>query len=159
RLRELQEAVDRIGREVHDMALELRPMVLDDLGLGPALEMLVRRWSERVRVPVDVHCTSLGTWRYPADVETTVYRLGQEALTTVARHARAARVSVVVEHREGHLIAIVEDDGDGFDVDAGYRPASLGLAGMRERVALVDGTLQLESSRGAGTTVRARIPC
>lgn len=159
RLRELQEVIDRIGRNAHDMALELRPTALDDLGLGAALEMLVRRWTERVGVPVDFHCAASGTARYAPDIETTIYRVVQEALTNVVKHSDATRVSVVVEYTDGQLIAIVEDDGRGFEVEARNATGRLGLLGMYERIALVGGTLQLESSPGQGTTVRASVVC
>jgi PAS domain S-box-containing protein len=159
RLRELQEAVDRMGRNTHEMALELRPTVLDDLGLRAALEFLIERWSERVSVPVDFHFATPETGRFDPDVETTIYRVVQEALTNVARHAGAARVSVIVEYRDGHLMALVEDDGRGFDPDGNDRTGRLGLLGMEERIVLLGGGFQVESSPGAGTTIRARIRC
>jgi signal transduction histidine kinase len=159
RLRELQAAVDRIGREAHEMALELRPTVLDDLGLRAALDLLIRRWCARAGVPVDFHFATLGTGRFAPDVETSVYRVVQEALTNVARHAGAARVSVIVEHRDDQLIALVEDDGRGFDPDTTDRGGRLGLSGMNERITQVGGTLHVESSPGGGATVRARILC
>jgi PAS domain S-box-containing protein len=159
RLRDLQEAVDRLGRESHEMALQLHPTVLDDLGLRPALDNLVYRWTERVGVPVDFHVGWEGTRRFPADIETTVYRVVQEALTNIARHATASRVSLIVEYVDAQLLVIAEDNGCGFDADATDRKGRLGLAGMRERIAMVGGSLHIESSPGVGTTVRARISC
>ena len=161
RLRELQEIVDRLGRESHEMALELHPTILDDLGLQPALDILVKRWSERVSIPVDFHFGSEVTGRFAADVETTVYRVVQEALTNIARHAGASRVSLIVEYREGQLLIIAEDDGCGFDTESPDPKGRLGLVGMKERIAMVGGSLQIESSPrpGVGTTVRARIYC
>jgi len=161
-LREMQEIVGRIGREVHDLAVELRPTALDDLGLHAALDNYVERWSVRAGIAVDLHCSGLDAARLTPAVETTIYRVVQEALNNVLKHARADRVSVIVERRDGHAIALVEDDGQGFtpeesgELDGFGR--RLGLLGMRERVALVGGALQVESSSGAGTTVRARIP-
>jgi signal transduction histidine kinase len=95
-------------------------------------------------------------------LETTLYRIVQEALTNVLRHAHAERVSVILEHRHDHVLAIVEDNGQGVDVESVMNSASaeprLGLLGMRERIALVGGTLEIESSPGSGMTVFARIP-
>ncbi len=159
RLVELRETVDRIGREAHELALELRPAALDDLGLRAALDTLIRRWSLRAGVAAQFHFDAPGTGRFPSEVETAVYRVVQEALTNVAKHADARRVCVVVEHHHGQLVAIVEDDGRGFEPEATSRIGRLGLSGMNERVTLVDGTFQVESSNGAGTTVRARILC
>ena len=115
---ELRETIDRIGREAHDLALDLRPTALDDLGLRAALDTLIGRWSDRAGVTVDFHFDAPGTGRFPSEVETAVYRVVQEALTNVARHAGAARVSIIVEHRDDQLIAIVEDDGRGFEPEA-----------------------------------------
>jgi PAS domain S-box-containing protein len=159
RLRELQEAVDRIGHAVHEMAVDLRPTALDDLGLRAALQILVQRWSKSSGVAADFHFVANGTDRFPADVESAVYRIIQEALTNVAKHADATHVSVIVEHRDGKLIALVEDDGQGFEPDRDGQFNRLGLRGMDERVMLVGGTLQIESARDVGATVRILIPC
>ena len=159
RLVELRETIDKIGREAHELALELRPTALDDLGLKAALDTLIRRWSERATISADFHFSTRGDGRFPSDVETAIYRVVQEALTNVAKHAGAARVSVVVECRGDQLVAIVEDDGRGFEPDGDTPRERLGLSGMSERMALVDGTLHVESSIGGGTTVRACILC
>ncbi len=158
RLRLLQETVDRLSRQSHALALELHPTILSDLGLGAALEMLVRQWSERIGVSVDYHFAAK-TLKCTPDVEMTVFRIVQEALTNVAKHARASHASVIVEYSEGQLVAIVEDDGVGFCRESHEVIGRLGLAGMSERVFLVGGTLHVESSPDAGTTIRARIPC
>jgi signal transduction histidine kinase len=161
RLREVEATVGRIGREAHELALDLRPTALDDIGLAPALSAYVTRWSERCGLAADFQAVGLDGDRLPRDVETTVYRVVQEALHNVAKHAAARRVSVIVERRGDELTALVEDDGRGFDTEGvGSRSGrrGLGLLGMRERVGLVGGTLLVESGDGAGTTVRARIP-
>src|SRR5262249_5011003 len=132
RLAELQEAVHQIGRETHDLALELRPTALDDLGLGAALDLLIRRWSQRTAIPVDYHYSASRTGGLSPDIETTVYRVVQEALTNVARHSGATRVSLVVERRESELVALVDDNGRGFDPLEDDRGARLGLLGMNE---------------------------
>jgi signal transduction histidine kinase len=160
-LRKLEELTGTLVDEVHHLAWELRPAALDDLGLHTALQNYAEKWSERSGVAVDFHCGGLERERLPPEVETTVYRVVQEALTNVLKHAEARRVSVIVERRRDSVVVIVEDDGRGFDVEeASLAPDSgrgLGLLGMRERVALVGGALNLDSS-DAGTTARARIP-
>ncbi|WP_437805144.1 GAF domain-containing protein [Sorangium sp. So ce1078] len=157
RLAEVQRLADELGRQVHALAVQLRPTALDDLGLTAALGHLVGEWSAQTKVPVDFQTVGLDGERLPAEAETALYRVVQEALTNVAKHARARQVSVVVGRHDGHATAVVEDDGLGFDPEA---PGSgrLGLVGMRERVALAGGELDVESSPGAGTTVIARVP-
>jgi PAS domain S-box-containing protein len=160
-LRRLRAIADEIGREIHQVALELRPTVLDDLGLQPALAHYVEAWSSRTGIVVDFHS---GQWteRLSPHCETALYRVAQEALTNVARHAHARQVSVVLDRRDRDLLLIIEDDGMGFDVDAAVDAARghgrLGLLGMRERLAAVGGTLDIESSSGSGTTIFARAP-
>jgi PAS domain S-box-containing protein len=158
RLRELRETVDRIGQTTHEIAVELRPTALDDLGLQAALTDLVARWSRRSGVPVDLFCALSPRERLSPEVETAVYRIVQEAITNVARHARASRASVIVERRDGCTVIIVEDDGRGFDPALLDSSRRLGLTGMHERVNLVGGALQLETGEGSGTTIRVRIP-
>lgn len=157
RLQSLQSLTDLIGREVHHLALELRPTALDDLGLQAALANYAEGWSERSGVEVDFHGSGMDAERLPSPVETALYRVVQEALTNVLKHAAARRVSVVLQRSPGQVSAVVEDDGQGFDAEsvAGHR---LGILGMRERAALVGGTLAVESGSGRGTTVIARIP-
>ena len=161
-LQKLEELTGRLVDEVHHLAWELRPAALDDLGLHAALQNYAEKWSERSGVAVDFHCGGLERERLPPEVETTVYRVVQEALTNVLKHAEARRVNVVVERRRDQVLVIVEDDGKGFEaeevVPAPGGGRGLGLLGMRERVALVGGALKLDSSPGAGTTARARIP-
>jgi PAS domain S-box-containing protein len=161
RLREVEAVVGRIGREAHDLAVELRPTALDDFGLGPALATYVARWSERTGVAAEFQSPGLDGDRLPPEVETTVYRVVQEALNNVAKHAEARRVSVILERRQDGVTALIEDDGRGFDPEragSGQGRRALGLLGMRERVALVGGTLLVESEDGGGATLRASIP-
>jgi PAS domain S-box-containing protein len=161
RLLEVERIVNRIGREAHDLAVELRPTALDDLGLGPALSAYSARWSERTGVAAEFQPLGLDGGRLPQEVETAVYRVVQEALNNVAKHAGARRVSVMVARQDGELVTLIEDDGRGFDPEragAGSGRRSLGLLGMRERVGLVGGTLVIESGEGEGAVVQARIP-
>jgi signal transduction histidine kinase len=161
-LQKLEELTGKLAEEVHHLAWELRPAALDDLGLHTALQNYAEKWSGRSGIAVDFHGGGLERQRLPPEVETTVYRVVQEALTNVLKHAAARHVSVIVERRRDHVLVIVEDDGKGFEVEeVSLAPGSgrgLGLLGMRERLALVGGALSLDSSPGAGTTARARIP-
>lgn len=140
---------------VHGLARELRPSALDHLGLGPALEHYAREYAMRHPLEMDFQITGMEGLRLSPQVETTIYRIVQEALTNVARHAKAQRVAVLLERRRDRVVAIVEDDGCGFDPGHFERDGNegLGLFGMRERAALVGGSLTIESSAGAGTTV------
>jgi PAS domain S-box-containing protein len=162
RLQQLQELADLIGKEVHHVALELRPTALDDFGLHTTLVNYVEEWSERSGVGVDFHSTGLDGKRLPSPIETALYRVVQEGLTNVLKHAQARRVSLIIQCSPDQVLAILEDDGRGFDADAAISSRGprgrLGLLGMRERVALVGGTLTIESTPGRGTTIFARIP-
>ncbi|WP_287745418.1 ATP-binding protein [Methylobacterium sp.] len=161
----LQALAGEIGRDIHRAAVDLRPTALDDLGLREALATLLREWSRRHGIRADLEFLGEAA-RVPAAVETAVYRIVQEALTNVLKHARAATVSVSVEHRADEMRVIIEDDGTGFDVEAvpertsDGEPAKprLGLSGIRERLSLLSGTLTLETSADFGTTLFVNIP-
>ena len=153
---ELRELVVHALQDVRSLAVELRPTALDDFGLAAALERLGETFSERSGIATEVQA-HLGDVRLPPEVETALYRLVQEALTNVVKHAEAKNVSVVVTRRAGGVGAVVEDDGRGF-AEAGVRDDALGIVGMRERVALLGGTLTFESSPGGGTALVAYIP-
>ena len=160
-LPQLLELADRLEREVHHLAWELRPPELDHLGLQAALSNYVEKWSEHCGIRVDLVSTGMGH-RLPPEVETTIYRAVQEALTNVLKHARARGVSIILEQRSDHMLAVVEDNGRGFDsagpANASEGEGGLGLPGMKERVTLAGGTLEIESGAGAGTTLVMRIP-
>jgi len=162
RVAALQRLADGIARDLQNMALQLRPPALDRLGLAPALQNHLDDWSGRYGIACDFHAAGLEGDRLPPEVETTVYRVVQEALTNVLKHAGATRVGLVLERRRGVLSAILEDDGRGFDVEATLSAPGtarrLGVRGMRERVALLGGTMEIESSPGTGTTLYVRIP-
>jgi signal transduction histidine kinase len=163
RISKLERLAEGLMGDIHRLAWELRPSVLDDLGLDLALRRFTDDWTQNTGVPVDLHTgVDLGTNRLPQEFETTLYRIAQEALTNVSRHAGARRVSVLLERRAGYVSLIVEDDGLGFDAQRIMgAPASagrLGLLGMQERVRLAGGTLTIESTPGAGATVFARLP-
>jgi len=159
---DLRDTVSQILKEVHDLALQLRPSILDDLGLLAALRHHVGEYEHRFRVPVDFQVVGLEGQRLSPETETALYRIVQEALTNVARHAQADSVSVLIENRGGSVTLIVDDDGKGFDVErvmgSGPHERNLGLYGMRERASLLSGTLTLESTPGVGTAVFVEIP-
>jgi PAS domain S-box-containing protein len=160
RLQKLLALTDLIGREIHHLALELRPTALDDLGLEAALTNYVEGCAERSGVEIDFHAAGLDAQRLPPPIETALYRVIQESLTNILKHASARRVSVVLQRSAEQASAVVEDDGGGFDADTGptLSEGRLGLLGMRERLALVGGTLTIESQLGRGTTIIARVP-
>jgi signal transduction histidine kinase len=158
RLIEVQHLTDELSRAAHDLAVRLRPTALDDVGLFSALGQYVAQWSARTGVEVDYEAAAVEADRLPVAVETAIYRIVQEALTNVARHAKARRVSVVISRHDDHATVAVEDDGVGFDPAAVAACGRLGLVGMRERAALAAGTLEVESTPGEGTTVLARFP-
>jgi signal transduction histidine kinase len=141
-------------QDVRRLAVELRPSALDDFGLVPALERLAGSWGEHAGVEVDLEAR-LDDERLPGEVETTLYRIVQEALTNIARHADASRVSILLTRKNGGVAAVVEDDGRGFEP---AEAEGLGLVGMRERVALAGGRLQVETAPGSGTTLVAEVP-
>jgi signal transduction histidine kinase len=141
---------------VRRLAVELRPKALDDFGLSAAVERLSSSVSEQTGLGVDVE-SRLRDERLPNEVETVLYRIVQEALTNVVKHAHARHVSVLLARKDGSVTAIVEDDGRGFSPDRAAGDG-LGLVGMRERVGLVGGRLVVESSDGGGTTLVAEVP-
>jgi PAS domain S-box-containing protein len=153
-----QGLVRDLARQVRDASLLLRPSLLDDLGLGPALAWHCQRYTEQTGVQVALEPEGLAG-RLPAAVETAAYRVVQEALTNVARHARVGQAVVRVRAEPGRLLLAVEDRGTGFD-PATVRAAApgAGLSGMRERVALLGGSLSVVSAPGAGTRLRVELP-
>ena len=152
----VRELVISTLQDVRRLAVELRPSALDDFGLVPAVERLTDTFREQTGLRVDLE-SQLGEERLATDAETTLYRVIQEALTNVIKHAGAERVSILLQRKNSAVVAVVEDDGSGFD-PAGTRADALGIAGMRERVSLAGGRLQVESTPGAGTTVVAEVP-
>jgi signal transduction histidine kinase len=129
--------------------------VLDDFGLVPALERLTETLVEQSGL--DIEFLSRIDGRLPEELETAVYRIVQEALTNVVKHADARHVSILLTRKDRIVTALIEDDGRGFD-PAATRDGGFGLEGMRERVALLDGTLRVESRKNAGTTLKIEVP-
>jgi signal transduction histidine kinase len=155
-LADLRQLVVGTLQDVRRLAVELRPKALDDFGLVPAVERLVETFGAATGIDVQLE-SHLGEGRLPPEVETTLYRVIQEALTNIAKHAGARTVSVLLLRRDSSVTALIEDDGQGFTPDDEGR-GGIGLAGMRERLALLDGRLLVESSPAAGATLAAEVP-
>jgi PAS domain S-box-containing protein len=160
RIRSMEQLAGEITREIQSLALELRPPALDSLGLEIALRGHLDEWSSRHGIPADFHAIGLDAAPMPADVQATIYRIVQEGLTNILKHARASHASLVLERRDDIISAILEDDGVGFDAERALTASqrSLGLRNMRERVALLGGELEIESSPEAGTALYVRLP-
>jgi signal transduction histidine kinase len=155
---QLKNQTTTLMQELHRMSVELRPSALDRLGLVAALEQYVREFGQRYGVGVEFEVEGLAQVRLPSEVEIHLYRIVQEALTNVARHAQATRVSVTMQMLGNLLVTTVEDDGQGFDIGHADKSGRLGLFGMQERAMLLGGVLHLESAPGMGTTVYVEIP-
>ena len=139
------------------LAWELRPAALDELGLIKVLDTYVEEWSRHAGVRALFHAPRHDVGRFAAEIEVSVYRIAQEALHNVAKHARARSVNVLLETRGDSVVVVIEDDGIGFQ-GVEFSEQMIGLTGMRERAAAVGGTLDIEPTPGGGTTVLARIP-
>ena len=161
RIEELAGIVQRLDADVDFLAWELRPTALDDLGLAVALSNYAQEWTKHFGIKVNFHSTGLGDGRLSPTVETSLYRIAQEALNNVSKHAEATSVDIILERRDDHAVLVIEDNGRGFDpeqVGVSQIGRGMGLVGMRERAALVGGAVEIESAPGAGTTVFARVP-
>lgn len=151
------ELVESLMSQIREISLDLRPSILDDLGLVPALLWHVDRYTAQTGVTVTFSHAGLDD-RLPGDIETAAFRIVQEALTNVARHAAVKEAAVWVRQDRGELCVIVEDAGQGFDADALSGGRSSGMTGMRERAALLGGALSVHTSPGGGTQVTAVFP-
>jgi signal transduction histidine kinase len=153
----MQQLVSDADRELDGVVSALRPTILDDLGLSHALYELTQAWAHALEVPVGLDTDGFDGNRLPHDVETIIYRVAQESLNNVGKHARATAVSVSLSCCGGGVALTVQDNGRGFDTS---RPSAgtFGLAGMRERASLIGGSLAIESAARSGTTVRLRVP-
>jgi two-component system, NarL family, sensor histidine kinase UhpB len=167
RFRLLRLRLEQMGQTLHQVAWQLRPASIDELGLASALGNYISEWSRQYGIDADFHCGA-DLEALPDDVRTTIYRVVQEGLTNVARHAReATSVSVVIDRAASTMRLTIDDNGCGFDTAKSNNSTSdsstggrggLGLAGMRERLSFVGGELEIESSMDIGTTIFARIP-
>jgi signal transduction histidine kinase len=154
---ELRKLSEQTLTEVHDLSVALRPSALDDIGLVAALQKHCSTFAQRHGIKIDCQAVGFDGLRLPAEVETAAYRVVQEALTNAHRHARAKSVNVLLQRKDGGVLVVIEDDGDGFDASQWRTTVMngnrLGLLGIEERAALCGGTLRIESRRGAGTSL------
>ncbi len=148
--------------EVRHLALELRPSSIDDLGLIAALQQYTREYTDKFGVSADFQASGFEGKRLRPEEEIALYRIIQEALTNVAKHAQATKVSVLMSIRNSSIVAIVEDNGKGFDVHnilaSRTKEKKLGLYGMQERASLIGGVLTIEATPGKGTTIFVEVP-
>jgi PAS domain S-box-containing protein len=152
---------ERLDADVDFLAWELRPAALDDIGLAEAMGTFVREWSNHSGVDAQFHTSGLDKERLSPETETNLYRIMQEALNNTMKYAHARHVDVLLERRDNQVVLIVEDDGVGFNPNkeaSADGDKGMGLIGMRERAALLGGTLQIESKPKAGATIFARVP-
>jgi PAS domain S-box-containing protein len=156
----LEKVAGQLDEDVDFLVWELRPTVLDDLGLQDALINFAQNWSKHFRIPVEVLTHGVIKETSTSEIDTMFYRIAQEALNNVAKHARAASVTVLLERRADSVSLIIEDDGIGFDAEntSDAKGEGLGLVGIRERAVLVGGTAEVESHPGEGTRVIVRVP-
>ncbi len=159
RTSELKRTANMIQENLHRLAVNLRPASLDHLGLVTALGQFIQEFSRQNNIKVEFEAVGMGDKRLPIEIETALFRIVQEALTNVALHAQATRVDVLITRTNGHVSAIVEDDGVGFVAASTMTEEQLGLFGMRERVEMLGGTFTIESSPGKGTVIKAEVPC
>jgi signal transduction histidine kinase len=160
RLEEIRSTAAAVLEEVRVLSHTVHPRVLDDLGLAAALEWLVRRTRAASGLDIEVSASDESApYPVPPSAASVLYRVAQEALTNAVRHARATKVRVALDATPQRAVLEVSDDGVGFDLDeAEKRRPGMGLFSMRERAALVDGSVEIVSSAGAGTRVIASIP-
>ncbi len=161
RVVDARKLIDESLRELRRLVFDLRPPALDNLGLAAALQSYARDWQNRTGIPVTVEAERYEP-RLPFETETALYRIGQEALTNVAKHAEASRAVVRLERDEERAGVVVEDDGVGFDVAASTQSENgsvgVGLLSMEQRAAELGGSFHVESTPGQGTTVRVSVP-
>jgi len=158
-IEELQQISEYLDRDVDFLAWELRPSSLEDLGLRLTLQNYVTEWEKHTGVKTEFHTMGLSKIKLTNETETNLYRIAQESLNNILKHADATAVSVLLEKRKETLVLIIEDNGVGFDPNKKRKGAKgLGLVGMRERARIVGGETEIESEKGKGTTIYVRVP-
>lgn len=157
-LEPLESIATQLGADLDLLVSRLHPPALDDLGLTAALDQYVRHWSEEFGVHAELQANGLVEGCLSSETETALYRIVQEALNNVVKHAEASNVAILLDQSADRISLIIEDDGVGFDVEQRIQPHRFGVRGMRERTTLLAGTFDIESSRVHGTTVAVRIP-
>jgi signal transduction histidine kinase len=157
-VRELRQVANDVQENLHRLAMDLRPASLDHLGLVAAVDALVEKLRRQYSVAAQFKSVGWNEDRVAAEVQVSLYRIVQEALTNVVRHAQAGHVDVLLQQNDAGVILTIEDDGAGFDPDAMRSAEQMGVLGMRERCEMLGGSLIVESSPGGGTTVVAEVP-
>ena len=157
-LARVQQLAEEVDQSIDFLTWDLRPGALDHIGLPAALANLASGWSERFGIPVEFSSSWPDTVRFSAESEAHLYRLTQEALHNVQKHARATHVSVLLEVHQQKAVLIIEDDGRGFNPDEHREGNGLGLISMRERAILAGGELTIDTTPGHGTTIFVRVP-
>jgi PAS domain S-box-containing protein len=156
---EVKEIAKNLDEGVDFLAWELRPAALDDLGLVPAIEKFAKEWSAYSGVAAEVTASASAERRFDPAIETALYRIVQEALNNVHKHAKANGAGVTLRTHRGKVVLVIDDDGKGFDPnDPSTRTRGMGLVGMNERVQMIGGTLEIESEPGRGTTLFVKAP-
>lgn len=156
-LRRIQDESVKLSEDIHDIARQLHPSILDDLGLPDAVASACEKFSQYEEIPVEYTHDNIPPG-IPKDVALNTYRIVQEGLANISKHAHASKVRVSLTQRDGALRLVIEDDGAGFDAATAAKRGGLGLAGMKERIDLIGGTLTVRSAPGEGTTIEAVAP-
>jgi two-component system, chemotaxis family, sensor kinase Cph1 len=158
-IEQIQSLTKQIDGDVDFLAWELRPAALDELGMSAMLENFVQEWTKHFNTETEYHCRGLNSIQLQPETEINLYRIAQEALNNIAKHAEASHVDVLLERRGTDAVLVVEDNGKGFNPnEKNNLKDGLGLISMRERASLVGGTLEIESAPGQGTTIFVRVP-
>jgi signal transduction histidine kinase len=155
---ELLSITTQLDSDIEFLAWELRPVTLDDIGLAAALRNYVSRWADQFGVAAEFHTTGFERQRPAPEVENNLYRITQEALNNIAKHARASQVDVIFERRDHSAVLIIEDNGVGFEPGEERGPETMGVTSMRERAALIGASLEIESTPDKGTSIFVRVP-
>jgi PAS domain S-box-containing protein len=155
----IQQIAKQLDQGVDFLAWELRPVALDDLGLYAALDKYVNEWAGYSGINAEILPSTIKGERFPSDIETNLYRIAQEALNNVSKHAGAGKVEIQLEKRNNIIVLIIADDGVGFNPKTKYiQNKGIGLVGMQERALLIGGQVEIESTAGEGTTLFIRVP-
>ena len=155
---EVKEMAGEVLESLHNLAVDLRPVSLDKLGLLPALRQYADQFQQKYHIGIQIEAVGMDGLRLPPELEISLYRIMQEALTNVASHAHATNVAIILERQEAHWLAIIEDNGIGFDPADVAQSDRMGLFGMRERAESLGGRLTVESATGGGTTLYVEVP-
>ncbi len=154
----MAKSIDIIVQKIKRLCIELRPKLLDDIGIGGTIEWLAKEFEKTTNIICQVVCDDLNEKALPGEKATAIFRIFQEALTNVYRHSKATKVSINLTREDNHAVLKVSDNGIGIKQDQIYSPKSFGLIGMRERVHYFGGDLEIEGINNVGTQLTVRIP-